>query len=99
MKVKDLMTRTVFICAAEDPVLAVAKKSMPKENPYLLPTSCKPLRYDLFLEPNIEQGICAGQEIIAVEIGEPTTTITLNVNEVKILEAKAANQNAAITYD
>lgn len=31
MKVKDLMTQTVFTCAAEDPVLAVAKKMMDQD--------------------------------------------------------------------
>ena len=31
MKVKDLMTRTVFTCAAEDPVLTVAKKMMDQD--------------------------------------------------------------------
>ncbi len=31
MKVKDLMTKTVFTCAAEDPVIAVAKKMMDQD--------------------------------------------------------------------
>lgn len=31
MKVKELMTKTVFTCAAEDPVLAVAKRMMDQD--------------------------------------------------------------------
>ena len=31
MRVKDLMTKTVFICAAEDPVIVVAKKMMDQD--------------------------------------------------------------------
>ncbi len=72
---------------------------MQKENPYLLSESCKPVHYELTLEPEIEQGTCKGQETIHLIIAKPTKEIKINVNEVVITKAVIGQQAAKIIYD
>ncbi len=72
---------------------------MQKENPYLLPKHCRPIHYELTLEPEIEQGICHGHEIIQITLAKPARKIKINVNEVIITKATIRQQTAEITYD
>ena len=57
------------------------------EQPYRLPRTVVPSRYDLTLEPNLETGAFIGAIEIAIEVVEPVTEIVLNANELRLDDA------------
>jgi puromycin-sensitive aminopeptidase len=56
-------------------------------DPYRLPRTVVPVRYDLRLEPDLTTLTFRGEETIAVTVGEPVTEITLNAVELTITDA------------
>ena len=54
-------------------------------DPYHLPRNVIPSRYDLTLQPDVEQATFTGSVIIALEVVEPTDAIWLNAAELEIL--------------
>ena len=56
-------------------------------NPYRLPRTVRPRRYDLTLEPDLDAATFSGEETIAVEVVEPTDAIVLNAAEIEIDDA------------
>ena len=54
-------------------------------DPYHLPRNVIPSRYDLTLQPDLEQATFTGSVIIALEVVEPTDAIWLNAAELEIL--------------
>jgi puromycin-sensitive aminopeptidase len=61
------------------------------ENPYRLPRTVVPSRYDLTLSPDLESAKFSGEEVISVEVLQPTDTIFLNALEIEIQEATFAS--------
>ncbi|MCI0791776.1 MAG: hypothetical protein J4O02_08405, partial [Chloroflexi bacterium] len=57
---------------------------MAKSNAILVPTNVKPLRYQLELEPDLQQLSFKGRESVSIEILEPTTTVTMNSVEIDV---------------
>jgi len=57
------------------------------EQPYRLPRTVVPSRYDLTLEPNLDTGGFQGSIEVAIEIVEPVTEIVLNSNELRLDDA------------
>ena len=51
---------------------------------YRLPTTVMPSRYDIRLEPDLEAATFAGEETVAITVGEPVTEIALNAAELSI---------------
>jgi len=45
-----------------------------------------PSRYDLTLEPSLEEATFTGHEAISVTVHEPVTEIVLNAKELEVLE-------------
>ncbi|CAG8697040.1 14609_t:CDS:10, partial [Ambispora leptoticha] len=65
-----------------------------------LPTTVKPLHYDITLTPNLEDFTFKGSEAIRLNINNHTKQITLNVHQIKVQVAKLDSTNASdITYD
>ncbi len=62
---------------------------------YRLPTTVVPLRYDIRLEPDLDNATFAGEEAITVEVREAVTEIVLNAVELRI--ESAAIEDAAGT--
>ena len=58
------------------------------ENPYRLPRSVVPTRYDITLTPDLENAVFAGEETITVDVTEPTRQFILNAHEIEIQEAR-----------
>ncbi len=56
-------------------------------DPYRLPRTVLPLRYDLTLRPNLNTATFAGSVDIAVMVAEPTTTVMMNAIELVVDEA------------
>jgi puromycin-sensitive aminopeptidase len=56
-------------------------------NPYRLPRTVLPQRYDLTLEPDLDAATFSGVEAIAVDVREPTDKVVLNALELEIDEA------------
>jgi puromycin-sensitive aminopeptidase len=56
-------------------------------DPYRLPRTVVPIRYDLTLEPDLGAGTFAGSVTTTVEVNDETTTIVLNAVELEIDEA------------
>ena len=57
---------------------------VPELDPYRLPTIVKPTRYDLVLEPELDDAAFAGSAAIQLNVEEPTDTIVLNAIELEI---------------
>ena len=57
------------------------------EQPYRLPRTVVPSRYDLTLEPDLDTGTFDGAIEVALEILEPVTEIVLNANELRLDDA------------
>jgi puromycin-sensitive aminopeptidase len=57
------------------------------ENPYRLPRTVVPRRYDLTLEPDLPAATFAGTVAVGVDVVEPTATVVLNAIELEIDEA------------
>ena len=56
-------------------------------NPFRLPRTVLPHRYDLTLTPDLDAATFAGSVDIAVEVGEPTASIVMNAIELEVDEA------------
>ncbi len=56
-------------------------------DPYRLPRTVLPHRYDLTLAPNLDTATFAGSVDIAVVVAEPTTTVVMNAIELAVDEA------------
>lgn len=63
----------------------------------VLPTNVKPIRYDLTLEPLFDTFKFNGDLTIDLEVKEASTSITLNVLEIEIHEAKVNGSAVAST--
>lgn len=57
----------------------------------VLPTNVRPTHYDLSLTPDLKNFTFHGQVNINLVINDPTTSITLNNNQLEILSAKLTN--------
>jgi puromycin-sensitive aminopeptidase len=64
-------------------------------DPYRLPRTVVPVRYDLRLEPDLTSLTFHGEETIAVTVSEPVTELTLNAVELTITDAVLANGRGA----
>src|SRR5215471_10805383 len=65
---------------------------MPPEShpmdPYRLPRTVVPTRYDLRLVPDIPAASFTGEETVAVTVGEPVAVFVLNAAELRIDRAE-----------
>ena len=73
-------------------------------NPYRLPRTAIPERYQIKLEPDLESATFLGHEVVRIHLGEPTDEIVLNAAELDITEATIANdagaqEMATVAYD
>ncbi|MFM7536281.1 MAG: M1 family metallopeptidase [Acidimicrobiales bacterium] len=57
------------------------------DDPYRLPRTVIPTRYDLVLEPTLAEATFSGSVTVSVEVREPTAVIVLNAAELEIDEA------------
>lgn len=53
-------------------------------DPYRLPRTVAPRRYDLELSPQLDTGIFSGELVITVDIAQPTDVVVLNADELTI---------------
>ena len=72
-------------------------------NPYRLPRTVLPQRYDLSLTPDLETATFTGAVDIAVLVGEPTATLVLNAIELEIDDAWVTvdgdRREVVVTFD
>ena len=73
------------------------------ENPYRLPRTVVPTRYDLRLEPDLETHTFQGRETVELEIAQPVNEIVLNSLEIEIRKAVLHTDQldlvAEVSYD
>lgn len=67
---------------------------MTSDDPYRLPNTVRPSRYDLLLEPDLNSAAFAGSASIRLTIDEPTDTIVLNAIELDIDAASLLSDNS-----
>jgi puromycin-sensitive aminopeptidase len=60
-------------------------------DPYRLPRTVVPTRYDLRLEPDLVTHTFAGEETIAVDVGDATAEVFVNTAEIAITQVSAEN--------
>ena len=58
-----------------------------------LPKTVVPSRYDLTLRPNLVKFDFTGEEVVDIDVLEPTSTIQVNAKELNISEAKVVDAN------
>src|SRR6185436_2113907 len=63
---------------------------------YRLPTTVVPSRYDLRLEPDLDNATFGGEETVTVEVREPVTEIVLNAAELRIESAAMEDASGAV---
>ncbi len=68
-------------------------------NPYRLPKTASPNRYDIELRPDLETATFSGSETIRLTAGQPTTELVLNAIELEITEATLGTRNLAVAYE
>ena len=73
-------------------------------DPYRLPRTVVPSRYDIRLEPDLTTLTFRGEETIAVSVAEPVREILLNgvelaVDEAVVVDAGGAEQRATVSLD
>jgi puromycin-sensitive aminopeptidase len=73
-------------------------------DPYRLPRTIVPTRYDIRLEPDLTTLTFRGEETVTVTIAEPATEIVLNAIELVVdtaivVDAGGREQRAAVTLD
>ena len=73
-------------------------------NPYRLPRTLVPLRYDLTLSPNLAERMFVGEATVHATLGEPTGQVVCNAKELDIREAwlvgaDGARVDAVVTLD
>src|SRR5579875_596753 len=59
-----------------------------QENPYRLPTTVRPERYEIRLKPDLNTFVFTGEETVTIEICEPVNEIVLNALELEIDDVK-----------
>jgi puromycin-sensitive aminopeptidase len=67
------------------------------DNPYRLPRTVIPRRYELTLEPDLSHATFSGHEIIDVDVAAPVTEILLNAHELEIQRAVVSNDQTSVT--
>lgn len=67
------------------------------DNPYRLPRTVVPHRYDLTLEPDLAAAKFSGQETIRVEVTEQVGEILLNAHQLQIQKAELRNGEETIS--
>lgn len=77
---------------------------MADTNPYRLPRTVEPERYELTLRPDLDASRFSGEEKVQVKIAEPIDEIRLNSAELEIISAEliddAGNQlSGTVTHD
>jgi puromycin-sensitive aminopeptidase len=82
----------------------VASRRRPlSDNPYRLPRTALPRRYELRIEPDLAAFTFAGDETIELDIAEPTDEIVLNALEIEIDDAVITDSDGAlvgtVSYD
>ncbi|MBI5628458.1 MAG: M1 family peptidase, partial [Candidatus Rokubacteria bacterium] len=60
-------------------------------DPYRLPKTVVPERYEIRLEPDLERFTFAGEETVAVTVREPVTEIVLNAADLEVRQASIRN--------
>jgi puromycin-sensitive aminopeptidase len=66
----------------------------------LLPTNLKPIKYNITLEPDLEQFTFEGEEMIEFQVNEPTEKVVLNAKELTVTGASVDGKKAvSIDYD
>jgi puromycin-sensitive aminopeptidase len=68
-------------------------------DPYRLPTTARPERYDLRLEPDLEEGTFVGRVDITVIVDEPLDALVLNADELHITGAWIDGDVAALALE
>jgi aminopeptidase N len=63
---------------------------------YRLPTTVVPSRYDLRLEPDLDNATFSGEETVTVEVRSPVTEIVLNAAELRIESAAMEDASGAV---
>jgi len=63
-------------------------------DPYRLPRHIIPTRYDLRLEPDLNQAVFYGQETVTVTVTQRTTTILMNAADLEVTQAYLENAHA-----
>lgn len=63
-------------------------------NPYRLPQTVVPSRYDIRLEPDLATFTFMGRETVALSVAEATSDIVLNAAELEIVEAGVERDDA-----
>jgi aminopeptidase N len=56
------------------------------EATYRLPRTVTPSRYDLTLEPTLDEATFTGHETVAITVHEPVTEVVLNAKEIEVLD-------------
>src|SRR6266540_2009507 len=69
------------------------------QNPYRLPRSAHPIRYQVTLEPDLGTATFGGQVDIALAINEPITELVLNAIELDIRRVTVDGAEAAFHLD
>uniref|UniRef100_A0A1I8JHD6 Aminopeptidase n=1 Tax=Macrostomum lignano TaxID=282301 RepID=A0A1I8JHD6_9PLAT len=64
-----------------------------------LPTHSRPINYNLTLTPNLLDFTFKGQQVVTVEITEPTNSLVLNSAELEIETAKFNDAEAEISFN
>jgi len=67
------------------------------DNPFRLPRTVLPSRYEVSLEPNLDTATFTGSVIIAAEVTEPCTEIVLNAIELDIASVTVNGASASFT--
>lgn len=67
------------------------------DNPYRLPRTALPRRYELRLEPDLEAFTFSGDETIELDIVESSDTIVLNALDIEIDQAVLTDGDGAVT--
>ena len=65
------------------------------DNPYRLPHTVLPSRYELELEPDLDNATFSGTVSIEVRVTEPVSTITLNADELDISSVRISGIEAS----
>lgn len=73
-----VLSALVFCCASATYAANNVKYSAP--GPTQLPTTIRPLHYDLYLMPNIQDRKFGGEVSITIDVLRPTSDITLNAD-------------------
>ncbi len=76
---------------------------MPAQNPYRLPRTIVPRRYEIHIEPDLDAGVFDGTVRIDAEVEEPTRVVVLNAVDLDItyasIEGPGGSAMTSITYD